>query len=314
MATSVGKITKPTDVDRIGNWLMTQVDTVLNDAITVPIQQLTTAIFPIITIGLTIQFLLYTIMIARGHGNMTVTELTWKAIRVAFIAGIATSGGLFQTDISKVMVSLPDDVAGIVAGGQTISAQVDTLRQRTESAASKLEDKEKSWFPSSREIMASVYALVLSVLTAILAGVISVLMIVVKVGMTLVVATGPIFIPALLFERTERMFDSWVAQALNFVVLGLLAGLIMAILVQIALQYIAMMIELVSRGDVALFSLLGGYFLVALACLVVIIMLPGLAQGLSGGFGANFGANSVGRGAMSYLRFRTYLNKATGKK
>ena len=41
----------------------------------------------------------------------------------------------------------------------------------------------------------------------ILGAVIAILMIVVKVGMALIVATGPIFISALAFDRTEGMFE-----------------------------------------------------------------------------------------------------------
>lgn len=309
MAFDAHRISEPANMDRIGEWLMRQVDVVLNTAIATPIEQLARALAPIIVVGLTLQFLFYNMAIMRGYGNMTVTELMWKAMRVALIAGVATAGGFYQTNIVDVMISLPDDVAGIVAGGNTFSDSIDTLRARTDSAAATMEQTESRWYPSSKNILVSIYAGFLTVVTAIISAAVAVLMIVVKVGMALVVAAGPFFIAALAFERTERLFDSWVSQALNFVILALLGALIMSILLELTLSYIAMLIRLLTEGDTSLLSLIAGYFLVGIATIVIIVMLPGLAQSLSSGFGAQFGLGSAGRGAMNAMRAGSLIRK-----
>ena len=105
MAFNSSQISQPENADRIAEWLMKQVDVVLNSAVAKPIEQLAQALAPIIIIGLTIQFLFYTIAIMRGYGNMNVTELVWKYIRIAIIAGFATTGGLYQTNIEKVFAA-----------------------------------------------------------------------------------------------------------------------------------------------------------------------------------------------------------------
>lgn len=313
MAFDASKITEPDKIDRIGEWLMQQVDTVLSTAIAAPIEQLARALTPAIIVGLTIQFLFYNIAIMRGYGNMTVTELVWKYLRIALIASVATAGGFYQTHIVDVMISLPDDVAGIIGGGNTFSENIDALRARTEFAAETMEDTESKWYPSSKNILVNIYAGFLTGVTAVIGAGVAVLMVVVKVGMALVVATGPIFISALAFDRTERLFDSWVSQALNFVILALLAGLVLAILLELNLAYISMLIRLLTQGDTTLISLIGGYFLVSLATIFVIIMIPSLAQGLSGGFGAQFGVGSASRGAMSALRASHLVRKLLGR-
>ena len=309
MAFDANKITSPNSTNVIGEWLMAQVDTVLESAIAAPIEKLATALAPIIVVALSLQFLAYAFALMRGHGNMSLTEFFWKAGRVAIIASIATAGGMYQTDISSVMLSLPDDLAGVVAGGQTLAAQIDTLRVDIQEATVVLESKEGNWYPSSKNILVNIYAGCLTLMAAVVGACVTVLTIVAKVGMALVVATGPIFIAALVFDRTERMFDSWVSQALNFVFLALLVGLVFAVFIQLNIAYIGMLIELLTGGGAQLLSLLGGYFLVGIATIAIAFFIPGIAQGLSSGFGAQLGVGAAGRGAMGIIRLQRFLSK-----
>lgn len=309
MAFDANRISEPDNTDRIGEWLLQQVDGVLEASVAMPIEKLATTLAPIIVVALTLQFLAYTMALMRGFGDISVTEFFWKAIRIAIIASVATAGGLYQTTISSAMLTLPDDLAGVVAGGHTVTSQIDELRSKTEVATSTLEDSEGKWYPSSKNVLVSLYAGYLSIMTALISAGVAVLMIVVKVGMALIVATGPLFIAALAFESTRRLFDSWVAQALNFVFLALLIGLVFAFLLQMNLMYVSMMIRLLHEGSVQLLSLLGGYALTGIATLVILVFLPGIAQGLSGGFGAQFGVGAAARGSVSTLRSVAILSR-----
>ncbi|NYT79542.1 type IV secretion system protein [Alcaligenaceae bacterium] len=284
---------------------MKQVDTILSSAVSTPIEQLARALAPVIVVALTLQFLFYAMALARGHGSMTVTEFVWKACRVALIAGVATAGGFYQTTIADTMISLPDDMTAIVAGDTTVAKEIDKLRADASSVAENIEERNSSFssfIPDSKQLIVALMAAGVEINAMLVSFVMAVLMVVVKVGMALIVATGPIFISALAFERTERLFDSWVSQALNFVFLALLAGLIFAILLQLNVSYVQMMGELVAQGDDRLFGLIAGQALVGLASVFVMIMIPGLAQSLSGGFGAQFGVGMATRGAMGSLR------------
>ncbi|MGG4581024.1 MULTISPECIES: TrbL/VirB6 family protein [Alcaligenes] len=313
MAFNSSQISQPENADRIAEWLMKQVDVVLNSAVAKPIEQLAQALAPIIIIGLTIQFLFYTIAIMRGYGNMNVTELVWKYIRIAIIAGFATTGGLYQTNIANTMLSLPDDMVSIVAGKTTVATEIDQLRLSSKEAADEIDKRDTGYLPSSEDIVLWLMKTGIHVNAMVVGAVIAILMIVVKVGMALIVATGPIFISALAFDRTEGMFNSWVSQALNFVFLALLAGLLFGVLIQINISYVKMMIRLIGNGTFSVLPLVTAQLLVALASIFVMIMIPGIAQGLSGGFGAQFGVGSASRGAMSALRAGHLLRKLLGR-
>lgn len=313
MAFNSSQITKPEDADRIGEWLMQQVDMVLNSAVAKPIEQLAQALAPVIIIGLTIQFLFYTMAIMRGYGNMTVTELVWKYLRIALIASVATAGGFYQTHIANVMISLPDDMVAVVSGKTTVAQEIDQLRQSAQNAADSTNKIDTGLLPSTKDILVRVMKFGIHFNAMIVGAVIAILMIVVKVGMALVVATGPIFISALAFDRTEGIFNSWVSQALNFVFLALLAGLLFAVLIQINISYVEKMADLITGGKVDIIPLVIAQLLVAIASVFVMIMIPGIAQGLSGGFGAQFGVGSASRGAMSALRASHLVRKFLGR-
>lgn len=80
------QITKPSAPSDIAQWVMTQTQNTLKDAVTGPMQALFEALMPIIVIGLTLQFVVYAFTLMHGQGGMTVTEFFRKAIMVAIIS------------------------------------------------------------------------------------------------------------------------------------------------------------------------------------------------------------------------------------
>lgn len=305
------QVAAPQDPESIAQWITAQTEAVLQSAVAQPIAELTSALMPVITLGLTLQFMAYAFAIMHGQGDMTVTEFFKKAVGVVIIAMIATAGGLYQTEIAQTMLGLPDALTSVVIGDTTVAAQVDKLQQETSVATQNMGNAgDSGWFdfvPDARQIIITLLTFAVTVSSALVGGIIAVITIVVKVGMALIVASGPVFIAFLLFEPTRKMFDSWVAQALNFVFLALLAGLIFAVLLQLNLQFVRAMAQWLDGGDVNLMALFAGQLLVAIASIVIMTMLPGMAAGLSSGFGAQFGIGAAGRGAYTALRLRSLI-------
>ena len=305
------QVSAPQDPESIAQWITTQTEAVLQSAVNQPIAELTSSLTPVITLGLTLQFMAYAFAIMHGQGNMTVTEFFKKAVGVAIVAMIATAGGLYQSEIAQTMLGLPDALTSVVIGETTVAAQVDRLQQETSVATSSMGNAgDSGWFdfvPDARQIIITLLTFGVTVSSAVVGGIIAVITIVIKVGMALIVATGPLFIAFLLFEPTRKMFDSWVAQALNFVFLALLAGLIFAVLLQLNLQFVRAMAQWLDGGNVSLMALFAGQVLVAIASIVIMTMLPGMAAGLSSGFGAQFGIGAASRGAFTALRLRSLI-------
>lgn len=310
----MNNIQEPENTQRIAEWLMASVDSLLSSAVSHPIELLAKAIAPLVVVGLSLQFLAYSMSILRGNGNMDITEFFWRAIRVAIIASIATAGGIYQTQIASIMIELPDSVVSIVSGDVSLTEKIDRLTVETGVATKKIESSESRWYPSTKVVLVSIYAGFIGLMSALIGAGVSVIMVVIKLGMALVVATGPIFITALVFDKTEKLFDSWVSQALNFIILALLVGLVMSFFIDLSVSYVTFMIKKIDQGNVSLIQLISGYFMLTVALIVTTVFLPGLAQGLSGGFGAQTGVGAVSRGAFRAIRTAGMLRKLTFRK
>lgn len=311
MSGSTPSVTPPSAPSDIAQWVMTQTENTLSDAVNGPMQALFEALMPVITVGLTIQFVVYAFALMQGQSSMTVTEFFRKAILVAIVAMIFGTGGLYQNDIAETMIALPDDITQIALSTGSVAQEVDKLQNETGKASNAMMGKgQDAWFnflPSAKEVLVSLLATMVRVNAAVVGSIIMVIVVVCKVGMALVVATGPIFIAATLFEPTKPLFNSWVSQALNFVFLALLAGLIFGLLLQMNIQLIRMIADQINGGAKDIIGLFGAQLLVGIASLVVMVMIPGLAAGLSNGFGAQLGVGTAAKGAFSMLRLRSML-------
>ena len=304
-------VAPPSAPSEIAQWVMSQTESVLSNAINEPMQALFEALMPVIVVGLTLQFVVYAFALMHGQSNMTVTEFFRKAILVAIVSMIFGVGGLFQNDIAHAMIELPDDVTQLALGTDNVALEVDKLQNETSKASNAMMGKgQDAWYnvlPSTKEVLVSILATLIRVNASVLGSVIMVIVVVCKVGMALVVATGPIFIAATLFEPSKPLFNSWVSQALNFVFLALLAGLIFGLILQMNIQLIRMITDQINGGAKDILGLFGAQLLVGVASLVVMVMIPGLAAGLSNGFGAQLGVGTAAKGAFSILRLRSML-------
>ncbi len=304
-------IAPPSAPSEIAQWVMSQTESVLSSAINEPMQALFEALMPVIVVGLTLQFVVYAFALMHGQSNMTVTEFFRKAILVAIVSMIFGVGGLYQGDIAQAMIELPDDITQLALGTGDVALEVDKLQSETSEASNAmLGSSDRPWYnfmPSTKEVLVSILATLLRINAAVVGSIIMVIVVVCKVGMALVVAAGPIFIAATLFEPTKPLFNSWVSQALNFIFLALLAGLVFGLILQLNIQLIRMIADQIETGMADVLSLFGAQVLVGVASLVVMVMIPGLAAGLSNGFGAQLGVGTAAKGAFSILRLRSML-------
>lgn len=58
-----------------------------------------------------------------------------------------------------------------------------------------------------------------------------------SIALAVLLALGPLFIPTLLFERTRRLFDAWLAQLTTYALITVLTVLVAALLLQLVRSY-----------------------------------------------------------------------------
>lgn len=130
-----------------------------------------------------------------------------------------------------------------------------------------------------------------------------------RIGLSLVLVLGPIFIVLLLFESTKRFFEAWVAMLANYALITVLAVLVSALLLGFVESFAIRTSQVGNELGTpdALYLILAS----VIACLVM-RQVPSIASGLASGialstfgaFGAtlNWGLGTSKRTAYEVLR------------
>lgn len=120
-----------------------------------------------------------------------------------------------------------------------------------------------------------------------------------SIALSVLLALGPLFFAALLFEHTRRLFEAWVAQLTNYALITVLTVLVATLLLQIVASYAR---QTVARGSgLATMDSLNMVLVSVLVFLVMRQVMP-IASGLASGVSLNsFG--TVSRFVMWSVRF-----------
>lgn len=122
-------------------------------------------------------------------------------------------------------------------------------------------------------------------------------LIVAKISLAILLALGPVFIPTILFEKTKHLFEGWLAQLVNYVLVLVLMSVAIYILFPVLLVIIASyyaiskLISLTISDSVQLIALIGIF-------IAVMKQVPSTAASISRGY-AITGPDSTGHGSNS---------------
>jgi type IV secretion system protein VirB6 len=101
-----------------------------------------------------------------------------------------------------------------------------------------------------------------------------------SIALSVLLALGPLFFTALLFDATRRLFESWISQLTNYALITVLTTLVSGLLLQIVASYAS---QTVARGaDVETMDTLDMVLVSVLVFLVMRQVMP-IAAGLASG-------------------------------
>lgn len=264
------------------------------------------AISPIISVGLTISFLMFGYLIMRGAVQVPYSEFINKCLSVSIICGFAMAGGLYQTQLAGIIIDLPDDMAGAIVA----NADYTSAGQLIDEAASNGFDVassafEKSGFLSGDGLLYGLFGIFVVLITAVVVGIGATLIVLSKFVLGILAGLGPLFIFALLFKPTAKLFESWVGQILNYTILVVMFSAVFTFLMDIFSGYLG---DMALDGTQNVAYTLGGSVILAVATIVVLLQLPALASSVSQGMSLGYlhemravrsGAASAGSAASS---------------
>ncbi len=256
---------------------------------------------PFVGIGLTLMFISFALLIMRGAVDMPLMEFLGKALRIGIITSIALSGGIYQSEIAEVLNKLPDDLA---------QSLIMDKRAQPNGAAGLMDNAFLHTFSLAADALKSAATIKIGVALGYLAvgicivltggilfGVGIALLVAIKVIMAILAGLGPIFIIALLFRPTERLFEAWTAQLMNYTFLMVIFSATFGFLMDI---YGSFMSQIKLDGIANIAYCLGASVSLAIVTLVLLFQLPSLASSLAGGLSLSF--RREGRSATNSLK------------
>lgn len=292
--------------------------TYVNDISTKMIATIT----PVLSVGLTVGFLVYSLAVIRGTVQMPISDLLWRCFRIGVIVSVAMAGGLYQGSIADAIVSSPDALAQALVGSDAVNTSsaggvLDATAGKAFDVAA--QQWEKASVFSKQGIMYVAYSCMIIISTAVLISIGGAFLIMAKVAIAILVGIGPLFIFMLLWQPTQRFFEVWVGQLLNYGLLTVLTSVLFLFLMGIYGNYMGD-IKPDSSTMNAIYALAGALVITGISALIL-LQLPSIAGALSGGLGLGYmrearaaqkGASGAMRGAQAGGRMATAGGRAAG--
>ena len=239
------------------------------------------AIAPAITVLLTIYVMLWGWSMIRGVIDEPITDGVTRIVRLAIIAGIAMSAGLYAGYVTEWIWATPDAIAKVISGKDPKGSIqfLDQLLGRFFTLGNKfMEAAEQDSTMGIPDLVLFFSSLAILVMGVIVTAYTAFLFILSKMALAVLLSVGPIFIALAIFESTKKFLDAWIGQVLNYVFLIMLtAACVKLILVFIEFYFVIMLNTEPNIGD--------ALQLVAIALIgfLVLMQMPSVASGLGGG-------------------------------
>jgi len=313
-------------------WIFEGVNDCLDAYITTTSTNIIDAISPV---ALTL-FSIYVVMWGFAHITNAieepVTDAARRMITIAVVLGLALSVGRYSSYVVDFFGEMPDAIATLMTGSSSPFGSNDIFEYLDETLTKGFSMGKEAWKKAgvtNGYIGFYIIALIFYIVTAAVCAFACFLLLLAKVGLTVLLAIGPIFILLLMFQATKQFFTVWLNQLVNFIMTYILvvgfASLVMAFVVQF-MDKAADADSASNIGSAIQMLIMGGLGI------VVLRQAPALAQALSGGigmstlgtFGATMrgasrvsGANAAGRqarvlGNKGASKFGGYIDKKTG--
>ncbi len=244
-------------------------------------------IAPLITVALTISFLVYALLIMQGAIETPVADFMMKCIRISFIVSIALSAGFYQSNIAEIVTRTPDELAtALISNKQApdkAGNMIDASMEKGFNYAADAFDQASLYSVSSWSY--PIIAAIIMIATGILCGVGLAVLLTVKVALTILAGLGPLFIAALLFEPTKRYFELWVGQVVNYALILVIYSAVFGFFIELLGDY-------ASQGKIDGYQNMaysvGGLVIITCCAVIVLLQIPSIASALSGGVSLSF--------------------------
>lgn len=202
-----------------------KVDQALDTYITSTAGDIISFITPIFTSLLIIWIAIWGYMMMFGKASEPLQDGVFRILRIGFIITLGLTVGTYTDLVVDFLAKGPETIASVITGSPTgtSAATLDSLFSKIFEVSEAAWDKGGIMNGNFGMYLISIIVLVIG---AALSLVVAFLILLSKIMTTVLLAIGPLFIIMLLFNTTQRFFESWLGMVMNFGFILILAAAI----------------------------------------------------------------------------------------
>jgi type IV secretion system protein VirB6 len=290
-------------------------------------------------IAATIYFLLLGFAVLRGAIQAPLRELVFQAGKVGFVIAAASSIG-YSAFVVNIVTNLPNEI--IAAGSGTavsnpgttfdkyvsdtnkLAQIIDAANQTVQNQASLPIDVATALTKFQSEVVSSICIMILYIFAAISAAAGFCIVIFAQLAVSICVALAPLALACLLFNSSRWLFDGWLKQTVNYVLLMVIMA-IMTLFIT-AMEQSTFTSILAAAGNASAFVSAGGSttllnssavematlagILIYIVGTIFFFQSPSIAAGIAGG--ASSGGHAFLQTGMNMAANRLIFRRAGG--
>ncbi|WP_455476213.1 type IV secretion system protein [Bartonella sp. B17] len=262
--------------------LFAKVDGIIKTYITDITTRVITTITPIVSVSITLAFIIYGWLIIRGAIDMPLTGFVNRFLRVSIITSIALTGGIYQQELAYLIKDIPDELSKALIIHPSTDTQLNSLidRAATEGFKRAAEAFEETAFLSSDGFLYGILGTLILLATSFLVAIGGAFILLAKIALILLIGFGPFFIIALLWQPTYRLFEQWTAQLFSYIILIVLLAAVFGFMMDIFANYMA---DFKFDGQQNVSYTLGGALSLSILSIVLLLKLSSIANALAKG-------------------------------
>lgn len=205
--------------EQLGMWITS----FLSGYVARVVAQLCRELVPVALSLLTVYIGTYGFAIARGAASESLSEFSWRMVKISFILAFALGAGTYMNVVFRTADGMQDSMATVfVSGGAyddsaptTVFGALDTANDK---ANGLLKDIWKDAGIMRIDLVVASIGFSLGTVVFLVAGTIATILS--KVLLAFLLAIGPMAILTLMFKPTAKFFDAWLSTMLSAVVMA----------------------------------------------------------------------------------------------
>jgi len=270
--------------------LFTRIDGVLTVYLTGHLPGVMAYVAPVAHISAIILVVGIGAAMALGWTEAPAKKMFMAVAMIVFVVEFATNSAVYNQYVVDFFTGLPDELLGLTSDLATTSGVGVLLDDFGDYILTGIEKLWQGASGVSESVQAAVVCSLVFLIWVLMSVAILVAMLVAKIGLTLLITFGPIFILLLMLPQTRDYFSKWLSYTIQYVILAMLVGGVLALtkdIVEIYFQAFS-----ITEAGVDFFKI-SPPALIMVVLVWIFTQLPNIASSLSGGIGLSIG-NTAG--------------------